>query len=74
MIAVGCEKVRVTCGFVLSSGVVVAAVVYVSGPADAGVVTSLVIGTVVFLVFSVALTVSSGRVKEILLELLSLLP
>jgi Kef-type K+ transport system membrane component KefB len=70
----GKTKTSRTWGFVLLSGVVAAAVVYVLGPADSGVVAALAVGGVVFLMFSIALTVSNGRVKQILVELLSLLP
>jgi len=61
-------------GFVLSSGIVAAAVVYVFGPATSNLVASLAVGGVVFLMFSVALIVSNERVKQMLIDLLSLLP
>lgn len=61
-------------GSVLSSGDAAAAVVYVSGTADPGVVMPLAVGSVVYLVLSVALTVPNGRVKQILIDRLSLLP
>jgi uncharacterized membrane protein YjjP (DUF1212 family) len=70
----GTAKTSRAWGFVLSSGVAAAAVVYVFGPADAGVITSLAVGSVVFFMFSVALTVSNGRLKEILIDLLSVFP
>ena len=60
--------------FVLLSGVVSAAVAYVFGPAASDLVASLAVGSVVFLMFLVALTVSSERVKQVLIDLLSLLP
>jgi Mn2+/Fe2+ NRAMP family transporter len=60
--------------FVLLSGVVAAAVVYVFGPAGSDLVASLAVGSVVFLMFSVALVVSNERVKQTLIDLLSLLP
>ncbi len=60
--------------FVLLSGVVAAAVVYVFGPAGPDLVASLAVGSVVVLMFSVALIVSNERVKQVLIDLLSLLP
>ncbi|WP_380676491.1 hypothetical protein [Salinigranum sp. GCM10025319] len=60
--------------FVLLSGAVSATLVYAFGPAGSDLVASLAVGGVVFLVFSVALTVSNERVKQILIDLLSLLP
>jgi hypothetical protein len=60
--------------FILLSGAVSAAVVYVFGPNAPDIVASLAVGSVVFLMFSVALTVSNERVKQILIDLLSLLP
>jgi hypothetical protein len=59
--------------FVLLSGVVSAAVVYVYGPATSDLVASLAVGSVVFLMFSVALVVSNERVKQVLIDFLSLL-
>ena len=60
--------------FVLLSGVAAAAVVYAFGPAGPDLVASLAVGAVVFLMFSVALIVSNERVKQTLIDLLSLLP
>jgi hypothetical protein len=60
--------------FVLTSAVVAAAVVYVFGPSPSDLVASLAVGSVVFVMFSVALTVSNERVRQVLIDLLSLLP
>jgi hypothetical protein len=60
--------------FVLLSGVVAAAVVYVFEPIGSNLVASLAVGSVVFLMFSVALKISNERVKQVLIDLLSLLP
>jgi uncharacterized protein involved in exopolysaccharide biosynthesis len=56
------------------SGVVAAAVVYAYGPAGPDLVASLAVGSVVFLMFSVALIVSNERVKQVLIDLLSVFP
>ncbi|GGC66309.1 hypothetical protein GCM10007209_30500 [Haloferax sulfurifontis] len=60
--------------FVVLSGIVAAGVVYVFGPADAGVPASVAVGGVVSLMFAVGYAVSNERVKQVLLDLLSLLP
>lgn len=60
--------------FVLVSGVAAAAAVYVFGPGGSSVVPAVAVGGVVVLMFSVALLVSNERVKQLLIDLLSLLP
>ncbi|RDZ50891.1 hypothetical protein C5C07_18990 [Haloferax sp. Atlit-4N] len=60
--------------FVTLSGLGAAGIVYVFGPADSGVATSVAVGVVVWLMFAVGLVVSNERVKQALLDLLSLFP
>ncbi|POG56206.1 hypothetical protein [Haloferax marisrubri] len=60
--------------FVALSGIVAAGIVYVFGPSDSGVLASVAVGSVVSLMFAVGHVVSNERVKQTLLDLLSLLP
>jgi membrane associated rhomboid family serine protease len=60
--------------FTLVSAAVGAVVVYVFGPADTRVVSSLAAGTVVFAMFTIGVKVSNEKVKQTLLDILSLLP
>ncbi|QIB77610.1 hypothetical protein G3A49_05460 [Haloferax volcanii] len=60
--------------FVALSGIVAAGTVYVFGPSDSGVLASVAVGCVVSLMFAVGYAVSNERVKQTLIDLLSLLP
>ncbi|ELZ59039.1 MULTISPECIES: hypothetical protein [unclassified Haloferax] len=59
--------------FVVLSGIVAAGIVSVFGPADSGVLASAAVGVVVCLMFAVGHAVANERVKQTLLDLLSLL-
>ncbi|ELZ69251.1 hypothetical protein C5B91_16125 [Haloferax sp. Atlit-10N] len=60
--------------FVVLSGIVAAGVVSVFGPSDSSVIASVAVGVVVSLMFAVGHAVSNERVKQALLDALSLLP
>ncbi|PHQ44272.1 hypothetical protein DJ68_19390 [Halorubrum sp. C3] len=58
----------------LLSAVVSVIVVYVFGPVDMRTVSSLVAGAVVFAMFTIGAKVSNEKVKQTLLDILSLFP
>jgi membrane associated rhomboid family serine protease len=63
-----------TLGFALLSAVVAAAVVYLLGPTGTGVVSSVAAGAVVFGMFAAGLVVANERLRQILVDILSLFP
>jgi membrane associated rhomboid family serine protease len=61
-------------GFAISSGLTGATVVYVFGPGETEIVPALAAGAVVFGIITIAMLVDNERIKEVLVEVLSLFP